>query len=30
MSGKDYENVKKFYDLLKLQKLSDLNDIYNF
>ena len=27
ISEEAYENVKKFYGLLRLQKLSDLNDI---
>ena len=30
ISDQDYENVKKFWELLRLTKLSDLNDIYNF
>ena len=30
ISDQDYENVKKFWKLLHLTKLSDLNDIYNF
>ena len=28
--NQDYENVKKFWQLLHLTKLSDLNNIYNF
>ena len=30
ISGQDYENVKKFYTVLKLKNLGELNDIYNF
>ena len=30
MSDEDYENVKKFYTLLKLKNLGELNRIYNF
>ena len=30
ISDEDYENVKKFYTLLKLRNLGELNRIYNF
>ena len=30
VSGEDYENVKKFYKLLKMSNLGELNKIYNF
>ena len=30
ISSEDYENVKKFYTLLKLQNLGELSRIYNF
>lgn len=30
ISEEDYENVKKFFNLLKLKTLGDLNRIYNF
>ena len=29
-SGEDYENVKKFYTLLKMSNLGELNKVYNF
>ena len=30
MSGEDYGNVKKFYTLLKMSNLRELNKVYNF
>ena len=30
ISDKDYKNVKKLWCFLRLRKLSDLNDLYNF
>ena len=30
ISTKDYEDVKKFYTLLKLSNLGELNKLYNF
>ena len=30
MSLEEYENVKKFYQTMKLKNLGDLNKIYNF
>lgn len=30
ISDKDYENVKKFWQILRLKKLSDLSNIYRF
>ena len=30
ISTEEYENVKKFFNILKLETLGDLNSIYNF
>lgn len=30
ISDEDYENVKTFWRIMRLKKLSDLNNIYNF
>ena len=30
ISSEDYQNVKKFYTLLKLSNLGELNRLYNF
>ena len=30
ISDQDYQNVKKFYTMLKLKNLGELNHVYNF
>ena len=29
-SDEDYDNIKKFYKLLKMSNLGELNKVYNF